>query len=202
MPETILLISRGTNRTTKSSLFLVALHGAVRSICHATQKKRSTECAILAEPVATSACRGLRKYLDPTRVRPITGGWGTSNVRPRSAVPLKANTYISVRFGNVLSPRGAPDDLSEPDRQWRTGLRLTTRGVTRHFMTIPEAVQLVVQAGAVGLANPVRCSSSTWASLRDLERNRLFDIAQRPQPIPDRKLGLRRRRVVYDNCYG
>jgi FlaA1/EpsC-like NDP-sugar epimerase len=63
--------------------------------------------------------------------------------------------YISVRFGNVLGSRGSM--LHTFNAQIAAGgpITVTHPDVTRYFMTIPEACELVVQAGAVGCPGDV-----------------------------------------------
>ncbi|MDT0202656.1 nucleoside-diphosphate sugar epimerase/dehydratase [Nocardioides sp. AE5] len=59
-------------------------------------------------------------------------------------------TYLSVRFGNVLGSRGSV--LTAFAKQIAEGgpVTVTDPEVTRFFMTIEEACQLVIQAGAIG----------------------------------------------------
>ncbi|MCW2973855.1 MAG: polysaccharide biosynthesis protein CapD [Thermoleophilia bacterium] len=58
--------------------------------------------------------------------------------------------YMAVRFGNVLGSSGSVIPIFR--RQIARGgpLKLTDERMTRFFMTIPEAAQLIVQAGAMG----------------------------------------------------
>ncbi|MGH3428678.1 MAG: polysaccharide biosynthesis protein, partial [Mycobacteriales bacterium] len=60
------------------------------------------------------------------------------------------SAFLSVRFGNVLGSKGSV--LTTFAEQLAKGLPITVTDpeVTRYLMTIPEAVQLVIQAAAIG----------------------------------------------------
>lgn len=80
--------------------------------------------------------------------------------------------YLSVRFGNVIGSRGSMLPIFRALIEAGGPVTVTHPEVTRYFMTIPEACQLVIQAGGIGRPGEVL--------ILDMgEPVRILDVARR-----------------------
>ncbi len=108
--------------------------------------------------------------------------------------------FMAVRFGNVLGSAGSVLHIFM--RQIKQGgpVRFMHQDITRYFMTIPEAAQLVLQAGAIGESgNVFVLDMGTPVRIMDLAKNLIRLAGLKPdEDIKIEVVGLRPGEKLYE----
>ncbi len=115
----------------------------------------------------------------------------------------KRTLFCSVRFGNVLKSRGSVIELFEEQIKNGSQITITNSSMTRFFMSVQQATQLVFKAAEIAQGGEIFILKMPVMKLQDLAEVTIEELAQKhgkqPSQIQQKIIGLRPGERLYED---
>ncbi len=144
------------------------------------------------------------KAVRPTSIMGASKRVAELLVQERAARQNGSGTrFACVRFGNVVGSRGSVVPIFLQQIQARRLVTLTDENMTRYFMTIPEAVQLVLQASTLGMNGDIyMLDMGDPIKIATLARKLIELSALRPEKdVPIKVVGARPGEKIHEQLW-